>query len=118
MPNPNYKRGTNFEREVARLYRQMGWFAQTSKGSHGVDVVAISPTYSVTVVDGHHSVAYPKQQLIHFTHCHDRKTGPWLAPEEKQRIIEEARQYGAVPMIAYRIKTGKMRGWTRCEEVL
>jgi len=114
MPNRNYQRGKSFERRVASIYERMGWFAQMSAGSHGVDVVAMAPLEWAVLPYG----VYAQTQAKHFTHCRNWKSRGRMSPEERQAAIEQASRHGAVPMLAYKITKGPFRGWTRCEEVV
>ncbi len=34
MPNKNYQRGVRLEREVVNIFREKGWIAQRTAGSH------------------------------------------------------------------------------------
>lgn len=51
MPNRNYLAGRRCERAVVKFYREMGWEACRTAGSHGlIDVVAWAPDGPLHIV--------------------------------------------------------------------
>lgn len=97
----NYKKGADLERYVVHIYRQLGWFAIRSAGSHSpVDVVAVP-----------HEVS---DYYIHFVQC---KSDGRIAKQDIETLLDLKEQYDIVPMLAYKGK-GKLRGWTICKEIV
>jgi len=48
MPNKNYVKGANFERQVKKQYEEIGYLVVRTAGSHGVaDLVAFPPLRNV-----------------------------------------------------------------------
>ena len=44
MPNLNYRRGADYERWIVNHFRNKGWLAFRSAGSHSpIDVIAVDP---------------------------------------------------------------------------
>lgn len=81
-----YARGRQFEYRVKRYYENKGWFVIRSAGSKGIaDIVAISPDAI----------------QIHFIQC---KRAGYLSKSESKLIVETARRFGALPVLA---RTGK-----------
>jgi hypothetical protein len=122
MPNRNYNRGKTFERRVAAIYHHMGWFAQCSAGSHGVDVVAVSPALRLyhawmDEISETGIGTLPTGLFTHFSHFTHCKTNGHISTAERCAAIEEAHLYGAIPMLAYKGK-GKERGWIICKEMV
>ena len=117
MPNARYSKGKRFERHVAAIYERMGWFSHVSGGSHGVDVVAISPAHCFWFNDTTKSLNRFDLPQFHFTHCRNWQRGGRLSPEEREAAIEQAHKFGATPMLAYKGK-GKLKGWTICKEIV
>ncbi len=44
MPNRNYNRGRNYEYEIVNLFKEAGYDAQRTAGSHGVFDIIVTKT--------------------------------------------------------------------------
>jgi Holliday junction resolvase len=82
-----YKRGADRERQVVRLFRERGWSATRSAGSHGpADVVCLREGYQPILVQVKTDTA-----------------GPWahFGPQERRELREEARRAGARALLLH-----------------
>lgn len=85
-----YSRGADFERRVMAAFRAWGWVVYRSAGSHGAaDLVALHNSYDPVLVQA--------------------KTDGRLKPTDRLWILEEARDSGAIPLLADRPKRGQLR---------
>lgn len=88
MPG-QYRKGANFEREVAHQLKDMGADTTRSAGSHTAkDVVAVFPG-----------------PVVWYVQC--RTTGR-LRPDNRKALLELEEKFNVVPMLAYKVN-GKIK---------
>ena len=81
-----YDRGVYFERRVEADRRKAGWVTIRSAGSHG-------PCDIICARGGQIEVIQCKYAAI-----------PYLKPTERAGLREVAREFGAIPVVAYSVK--------------
>lgn len=117
MPNRNYQKGTQFERDVCHFLSRQGWLGIRAAGSHGVIDIMASLLYETqfeftTPFRGRLVLICPKVLAIQ---C---KTRGVISVEDKARLVVVAKGVGAVPVLAYRGKKGIEKGRIVLREVV
>lgn len=92
-----YRKGAAFENRVAAYLRDMGVLVTRNAGSKGDPLAA---AFDLVMISGKPSVA-PRVSLI------ECKLSGRLDPEPKRKLVETARAYGALAVLA---RPGKKRG--------
>jgi len=110
--NAHYQKGTRAERIVRARLEARGWHVLRRWGSKGsYDLLAIAPVVTARLSAPGGQVREAAQPVLFV----EVKNGPRAAmtPESRERLIEEAIRYGAVPLKAhYARKVPGVIEWT------
>jgi Holliday junction resolvase len=88
----NKSRGTAFENKIKHLFESWGFFMTRAAGSFGVDLVGFKKGVNPLLIN-------VKLKRV------------YLGPAERKQLIEDARKYDAIPLVAYRhVEKGKKKG--------